>query len=157
MPYIIDGNNLIGSSPDISLEDPNSRQKIVDIIRKFQENKKTSVIVVFDGEPDYYSHHQVLTNKLTIIYPRFGGTADDEIKKILNRYTYFRDVVLVSSDRELKDFAKNKGAKTINSTEFHFELKRSYRAQGKKENTDKRINTRLSKNEVDQWLKVFED
>ncbi len=39
MPYIIDGNNLIGSSPDISLEDNNSRTEIVAIVKKFQKKK----------------------------------------------------------------------------------------------------------------------
>ena len=51
MPYIIDGNNLIGSSRDISLDDKDAREKIVNLIRKFQESKNTKITVVFDGEP----------------------------------------------------------------------------------------------------------
>jgi predicted RNA-binding protein with PIN domain len=140
MPYIIDGNNLIGSSPDIPLEDPAARRKIIEIVRKFQENKKNSVIIVFDGEPDDAAvYRQPLTEKFTVVYPGFGDSADDEIKRILNRYNYFKDVVLVTSDRELRDYARKKGARIINSIEFHYELKRYYRAQGKKEDTLKRI------------------
>lgn len=157
MPYIIDGNNLIGSVPDIALEDPAARKKLVELVRKYQEYRKNAVIVVFDGEPDDAFHRQPLNEKFTVVYPRYGDSADDEIKRILNKYTYFKDVIVVTSDRELKNFAKKKGARIINSIEFHFELKRNYRAQGIKENNLKRINTRLSDSEIDQWMKIFEE
>lgn len=155
MPYIIDGNNLIGSFSDIDIEDPEARRKLIEILRKFQENKKSNIIIVFDGQPDAYSHKQPLSERLTVVYPKYGNSADDEIKKILNSYTYFKDVVLVSSDRELKSFARKKGAKVVNSTEFHYELKRSYRAQGRKEDVIKRIHTSLSNSEVDKWMNIF--
>ncbi len=157
MPYIIDGNNLIGSSPGISLDDPDSRKKVLDMVRKFQENRKSSIIIVFDGEPAHGSHWQALSDKFTVVYPKFGRTADDEIKRILNSYTYFKDVVMVTSDRELKNYAKKKGARIINSTEFHFELKRFQRAHGMTEDIRKRINTKLSDSEVEHWLKIFEE
>lgn len=157
MPYIIDGNNLIGSMPDITLEDPGARKKIVEIVRKYQQSKNSSVIIVFDGEPDNVFHRQPLDEKFTVVYPRYGDSADDEIKRILGRYTYFKDVVLVTSDRELKTYARKKGARIINSIEFHYELRRYTRVQGIKESNQKRINAQLSDNEIDQWLKIFGD
>ncbi|MCK5221775.1 MAG: NYN domain-containing protein, partial [Candidatus Aminicenantes bacterium] len=96
------------------------------------------------------------TEKIVIKYPPIGDSADDEIKRILNGYTYFRDVVLVTSDRELKDVAKKKGAKVINSIEFYYELKRVYRATGRIEMKQKRIDAELSDGEVDQWMKIFD-
>ena len=157
MPYIIDGNNLIGSSPDISLEESGARQKVLHIVRKFQQNRNNKVIVVFDGKPDGATHHQELGPKFQIIYPQYGESADDEIKRILDSYSDFRDVVLVTSDRELKSFARRLGARTVNSIEFYFRLKREYRETDKKEESLKRIETRLSDQEVDQWMKVFTD
>lgn len=156
MPYIIDGNNLIGSSPDISLEDSNSRKEIVAIVKKFQKKKNSKIIVVFDGEPDNFTSEENPTEKIVIKYPPIGDSADDEIKRILEGYTYFRDVILVTSDRELKNVAKKKGVKVINSIEFYYELKRVYRATGKIEMKQKRIDTKLSDGEVDQWLKIFD-
>jgi len=155
MPYIIDGNNLIGSSPDLSLEEEGARQKVVHIVRKFQQNRNNKVIVVFDGEPDGTAHRQELGPKFLVLYPRYGRSADDEIKRILNSYNDFRDVVLITSDRELKAFARRLGARTVNSIEFYFKLKREYRETGKREETQKRIDTRLSDQEVDQWMKIF--
>jgi len=156
MPYIIDGNNLIGCSPDISLEDSNSRSEIIGIVKKFQKKKKSKIIVVFDGEPDTFSNEENPTEKIVVKYPPIGDSADDEIKRILDGYTYFRDVVLVTSDRELKDVAKKKGARVVNSIEFYYELKRVFRATGRIELKQKRIDTELSEGEVDQWLKIFD-
>lgn len=155
MPFIIDGNNLIGSSPDISLDDPNSRKKLILLIKKFQENKNNNILVVFDGEPIGNLHIQPISNKLTVMFPKYGSSADEEIKKLLDSYNDFRDVMLVSSDRELKSFAKKKGAKVVNSIEFYFELKRLSHFFGKKEESQKRINLKLTKNEIDRWLKIF--
>lgn len=156
MPYIIDGNNLIGCAPDFSLEEDDSREKILDLIRRYQRLRKSSMIVVFDGEPSLDSHKQKFTSKFTVIYPKFGHTADEEIKHLMNGYTDCQGVRLVTSDKELKSFAKNKGAKTLNSIEFFYELKRINHAVGKKEEAQKRIDTQVSENEVDQWLKIFD-
>lgn len=156
MPYIIDGNNLIGSSPDISLDDVESRKKIIGIIKKFQLKKKNKIVVVFDGEPDEFIVENDSSDKLIVVFPKFGASADDEIKKILDSYDYFRDVVLITSDRELKEIGRKKGARIVNSIEFYFELKRVYRASGKIEMKQKRIDTKLSDGEIDQWMKIFE-
>ena len=61
----------------------------------------------------------------------------------------------MTTDRELKTFAKEKGVRTVNSIEFYFTLKKAFVSQGKKEETLKRVNTRVSQNEVEQWLKIF--
>lgn len=157
MPYIIDGDNLIGSSPDISREDADARTQLLSLIRGFQENKNSNVTVVFDGAPQNGVRREELRTKFCVVYPRNGSTADDEIKCILDGLNYFKDVVLVTSDRALKDYAKKKGAKTVNSIEFYFELKRISRISGKKEESRKRIDAELSDMEVDQWMKIFEN
>ena len=147
---------MIGSSPDISLEDNDSREKLVTLVKKFQRRKNSKVIVVFDGEPESFLQEKNPSEKIIVKYPEFGHSADDEIKKILEGYTYFRDVTVITSDRELKDFARNKGAKIINSIEFYYELKRSFRVSGEIEMKQKRIDTKLSEGEIDHWLKIFE-
>ena len=157
MPYIIDGNNLVGSSPDIALEDPEARTKVLYIVKKFQENRKSNVIIVFDGHAGDGPGKKEETAKFSIVYPRNGNSADDEIKHILNGFEYFKDVILVTSDRALKTFAREKGAKTVNAIEFYYELKRFSRVHGKKEEKQKRIETELSDTEVDQWMKIFDD
>lgn len=157
MPYIIDGNNLIGSSPDISIEDPEARLKLIQIIKKFQENKKHNITVVFDGVPENGVRKEDICSKFCVVYPPEGSTADEEIKRILKRYHHYKDVILITSDRELKAYAKEKGAKTINSIEFYFELKRISRVHGKAEESQKRIEAEISEHEVNHWMKIFDE
>jgi len=155
MPYIIDGNNLIGCAPDFSLGDPEARGKMVAIIRKFQESKNTKVTVFFDGEPQGSERLNPINSKLMVIYPRYGLSADDEIKKILENYRHVKETVLVTTDRELKNFAKDLGIRTVNSIEFYYMLKKVSVSHSRKEETLRRVNTRVSQNEVEQWLKIF--
>jgi predicted RNA-binding protein with PIN domain len=155
MAYIIDGNNLIGSAPEFSLADPEARMKLVALVRKFQESKNAKVTVVFDGEPRGSELRSPISAKLTVVYPRCGLSADDEIKCILDKYQQLREIILITTDRELKKYAREKGARTINSIEFYYTLKKNLLHQGKKEETMKRVNTRVSQNEVEQWLKIF--
>jgi predicted RNA-binding protein with PIN domain len=156
MPYIIDGANLMGSCTDISLDDPQARPKLVLILKKYQETKKSNVIVVFDGSPGNGGSHEELSSKFSVQYPPQGSTVDEEITRILDRFNCFKDVVVVTSNRELKSTAKKKGARTVNSIEFYFELKRISHISGKEEESKKRIDAELSDREVDHWLKIFD-
>jgi len=157
MPYIIDGDNLIGSSPDISLEDPDSRSKLVQVVQKYQESRKNNITIVFDGAPQNGLLREDIRSKFSVVYPRESSSADEEIKRILNGFHYFKDVTLITSDKELKAFAKEKGAKTVSSIEFYFQLKRVSRYSGKVAETRKRIDAELSDREVDQWMKIFDE
>jgi len=157
MPYIIDGDNLIGSSPDLSGEDPDARSTLIQAVHNFQENRSCNVTIVFDGKPESGLKREDIHSKFCVRYPEFGSSADDEIKLILDTLHYFKDVTLITSDRDLKSYAKKKGAKTINSIEFYFELKRISRRSGKQEEFRKRIDTEVSDGEVDQWMKIFEE
>ena len=147
----------MGCSPDISPDDPEAKYRILSVIMKFQENKKNKVMIVFDGQPDEGVIRQMASAKFTVVYPKVGNSADDEIIEILSGFNCFKDVVLVTSDRELKSFARKRGDKTVNSIEFYFELKRFSHIHGKKEESQKRINAKLSETEVDQWMKIFDE
>jgi predicted RNA-binding protein with PIN domain len=156
MPYIIDGNNLIGCCPEIEIADPQSRDKLISIILTFQEAKNVKITIVFDGASEKWGNKTPITPKLTVIFPHFGRTADDEIKSIIDGYSNQHEVMLISSDRELKDFAKDKGIKTVNSIEFYYDLKKAARKTNKNREIQKRVEARLSQSEVEQWLKIFE-
>lgn len=156
MPYVIDGNNVIGCSPDISLGEPGARDKLLQIIHSYQVSRSVNMTVVFDGEPERGAFHQSISPKLTVIYPHLGQTADEVIKTILERYANLREVTLVTSDRELKTFARGKGAHLLNSIEFYYELKKGARISSRKEEHQKRIDASLSQTEVEQWLKIFD-
>lgn len=157
MPYIIDGNNVIGGSPDLVQSEGGSRQKMIDMVVQFQKQRKNSVILVFDGARGDEQVPTGADGRFSVLFPQEGESADDLIVRLMNEYTNCRDVVLVSSDKKLKDLAKEKGGRTLNAIEFYYDLKRANRIQDRREEKEKRIHGEISDNEVDHWMKIFGD
>jgi predicted RNA-binding protein with PIN domain len=155
MPYIIDGNNLINSAPDLSIDDQDAKLKIIDIVQNYQQARKNKVMLVFNELSDNCEYHRFISEKFSITCPECNDSVDAEIKRMLESCNHPQDMIVVTSNHELKKHARKKGIKTVNSIEFYFELKRYCRVSGKKEEQQKRIHNALSDNEVDQWLQIF--
>ena len=52
MPYLVDGNNLIGQSREQNLKDPHARVRLIRELSQFCRQRAAALTVVFDGEPD---------------------------------------------------------------------------------------------------------
>lgn len=157
MAYLIDGNNFIGHFSPADLRDPQSKSILVSKLQRFQRQKNTRVLVVFDGAPDLNligKNYQ--RKKFSVIFPSFDQNADDTIKEIISKQTDLRRFYVVSSDREIRDFAKAKGAKTLSCEEFERELKSALRELKKSQEEEKNV-TPPSSLEINQWLKIFKD
>jgi predicted RNA-binding protein with PIN domain len=156
MPYLIDGNNLIGHLPFLEIKSPESRLELISRLIIFQKVKNTRVMVVFDGPPDpNISEEDFKGMSFYVYYPDFGQNADTVIKKIISKETDLRQFFVVSSDREIKFFAKSKGAKSINCQEFNRQLKKALKKY--KKNMEMEKNVELpSPLEVKLWSKLFE-
>lgn len=155
MPYLIDGNNLIGQMPNLHLSDKGSKRQLVEQLAIFRDAKKTKIILVFDGpmDPDLLGEN-FRQKEFTILWPDLGESADSLIKKQINKQTDLRHFYVVSSDRELQDFARKNKAKNINCEAFHKLLSKTlkgYRAA----QAMKKKDTPLTSLEVDQWLDIF--
>jgi predicted RNA-binding protein with PIN domain len=155
MPYLIDGNNLIGHIPDLSLGDRESRFLLVSRLRRFQKIKNTRVILVFDGPPQegLGTYHNSVS-PFSIAHPEPGESADSLIEEFIREQTDLRRFFVVSSDREIRYFARKHGAKSIDCAAFYLELKGILR--------ESREEAELQKNdepptplEVRQWDDVF--
>jgi len=156
MPYLIDGNNLIGYLPALELKSDESRYELISRLLIFQEIKNTRVMVVFDGPPDpNLTQEDFKEIPFYVFFPDFGQNADEVIKKIITKETDLRRFFVVSSDREIKFFAKSKGAKTIDCTEFNKQLKKALKKYKKNMELEKDVEL-PSPLEVKFWSKLFE-
>ena len=155
MPYLIDGNNLIGHIPSLDLKDQASRKLLVSRLQIFQEFKKTRVIVVFDGpfDPDI-AEGRFKDTPFRVCFPPFSQTADDVIEETICRQTDLRQFFVVSSDREIKNFARSKGAKPLDCSEFLRRLKATLKKYDKIAEMEKNTPT-PSPLEVDIWSDIF--
>jgi len=155
MPYLIDGSNLIGHSPYLDLSDPKSKRRLVAQLTIFQAAKKTKIILVFDGPPDIDLVGEKFRRKeFSILWPDMEESADTVIKRWIEKQTDLRHLIVVSSDREIKTFARTNKAKVLDCEEFHKLLKTALKEYKESKSMNKEDAT-LSPLEVDHWIEIF--
>jgi predicted RNA-binding protein with PIN domain len=155
MPYLIDGSNLIGHIPTLELSNPKSKRRLAAQLLIFQETRKTKIILVFDGPPDPDLFGKKFRRKeFTILWPDLEESADIIIKQWIKKQTDLRHLYVVSSDREIKTFARVNRAKVLDCVEFHKLLKTALKEYKESRATNKEDIT-LSPLEVDHWLEIF--
>lgn len=124
MPYLIDGHNLIGALPDISHEDPNDEAELVIKLKGFVARKRTKCTVIFDhGLPGGPSN--LGGGSVTVVFASAQHTNADALLK--RRISNIRDVkawTVVSSDREVADYARRRRLRHMSSQDFARELDR---------------------------------
>jgi predicted RNA-binding protein with PIN domain len=115
--YIIDGNNLIGKIPSLkNLQNKDkqaSRAKLVYMLDRFFITKKAKVTLHLDG----YQNGKLNSSKMKIIYSE-KLTADEKIKKQISQSNSPRNIIVITSDSNLAQFAKVCSANVIKSEEF---------------------------------------
>jgi len=150
MPYLIDGHNLIPKL-GLRLELMDDEMELIGILQEYSRLARKQVEVYFDGAPAAHAG----TRKLgTVIahFVRLGTTADDAIRKRLKKMgKTAKNWIIVSSDRQVQAEARAMQAGIISSDEFAKQLKQARDAAPKPPNDRK-----LSKQEVADWLKLFE-
>jgi predicted RNA-binding protein with PIN domain len=125
---LIDGYNLIG----IAHRDfEKARQDIVLQLDRYASLKRHSITVVFDG----WKNGQAAETKMrrgddvTVIYSSLGEKADSVIKNMLSSAT--KPWIVVSSDREIYEFARKKYLVALKADEFAAKLAAALAACGK--------------------------
>ncbi len=119
MAYIlIDGYNLIGIA-HTDLE--KARNSLIEKLRKYSDIKNHHITLVFDGwKSGQKDETRITSRNLTVIYSRLGEKADLTIKRKLSAST--KPWIVVSSDREISDYAARKNFASISSDEFEEKL-----------------------------------
>jgi predicted RNA-binding protein with PIN domain len=123
----------------------------------FQAVNKTKIILVFDGPPDPDLFGEKFRRKeFSIIWPDMEESADTVLKQWIEKQTDLRQFYVVSSDREIKSYARVNRAKILTCEEFHNLLKRALK-EYKESKAMKKEDITLSPLEVDHWLEIFGD
>lgn len=111
MPYLVDGNNLIGAERGgpASKDDQEALQReIADRLRA----TRARVILFFDGAGDSLS--------LGGLSVRFAGTAtaDDAILREMGRSARPKEITVVTADRDLARRTRDAGGRVTSPAEF---------------------------------------
>ncbi len=96
------------------------RGYLINELHQFLEINRGNITLVFDGHNNISEHKSIEKQRnIKIIYSAKNQTADDVIMDIIkNRKVKARNMVLVTSDRKLIDFASANRIKTISSPDF---------------------------------------
>jgi predicted RNA-binding protein with PIN domain len=147
MPYLIDGHNLIGQTPGLSLADPDDERQLVVLLRAFMVRARKTGTVVFDnGQPGSSANWS--NNVLKVVFARAAQSADDWIRQCLAKEKNPRGLVVVSSDLAVVRAAQAARAQVQSSAEFA-------RLVLKAPPTTKREESILTEDEVLAWEKEF--
>jgi len=153
--YLIDGNNFIGHTSPYEIKNIRSKYELVYRLLIFQLIKKTKIFLVFDGPPDsLLSTKEFKEKPFQIIFPPIEKNADMIIKDIILKQKDLKKFLVVSMDREIKNFARSKGAKVLSCEDFNTQLKETMKKHKKFLEKQKNVTT-SSPLEVKHWIEIF--
>ena len=146
--YIIDGNNLIGKINFLhkiqQKDKQHSREKLAFMIDNFFHEKKAKITIHFDG----FKNLPIKLNQAKIVYSD-SKSADDMIKKQIELANNRKNLVVITSDNNIQEFARVCSCSIIKSEEFARTI------QSKKQDDEKDIIEKM-KNDVEEWRELFD-
>ena len=150
MPILIDGHNLIGQMPKLSLRDPDDEEKLVTLLRSYQARSGKAITVVFDPGGGVLSQAQRIGG-VEVVFATPGATADAVITRRVRTSRNPRGWLVVTSDRQLAGTVSRLGARVQNSAVFAAQLDQPEEAPPEWRESPP------SPDEVEDWLSLFEN
>lgn len=169
MDIIVDAYNVIFKIPELGANAKKCdiemlRDRFLLILKQYKEKRKHKLIVVFDGK-GYGVSHKTEVSGIDVVFSRPGLDADEEIKRMVSNSKRPRQIIVVTSDRDIVQFVKKCGSKILGPSEFYRDVTKKIAQQpAYRQGHDKRTNderepiskyTGPSKAEAQYWLKVF--
>ena len=115
MHIIIDGYNVLKQALSSKMVSEAQRRAFITMLGKYAHKRNHTIVVVFDGGPDVWPS-QEKDHGILVAYSGIKQSADDLIKKALIQKP---QVLLVTSDNELKAAAAKQGSMMMDSIEFY--------------------------------------
>jgi len=152
MPYLVDGNNLLGSWGGPRGGD-DRRGEVVRRVAAFCRARGVRATLVFDGHPLRDDMAVQDLGPLTLRVPDPGSDADSVIKALVERSRHPAELIVVTSDKALYSYVKTLGASVLRAHEWNA-IERRLTSEKKKDEGDEKPDR---EHDVAYWLKVFGD
>ena len=148
MPYLIDGNNLLGSWGGPSSDD-DRRGEVVRRVAAFCRAKGGRATIVFDGHPLRPDLAAQNLGPVSLRVPPQGEDADTVIRELIERAENPAQWVVVTSDKALYSYVKTLGASVLRAHEWNA-AERQARAAGRSESEKPD-----REDDIEGWLRRF--
>jgi predicted RNA-binding protein with PIN domain len=150
MPYLIDGHNLIPKL-GLRLDSMDDEMELIAILQEYCRAERKQVEVYFDGAPTPHAGTRK-HGSVTAHFVSLKSTADNAIRQRLKKMgKSAKNWTVVSSDHRVQLEARDVRAEVLSSDAFANSLKQARNTAPKPAD-----NRKLSSQEVDDWLKLFE-
>jgi predicted RNA-binding protein with PIN domain len=123
MILLIDAYNVLKQIVASDQATAQEKTAFIATISQYARLKNVSIELVFDGGP-YGLPDRVSVKNIVVSHSGAQESADDLIKSLINAYKG-RDVLLVSTDRELGRYASLHGVEAIDSADFYRLVRRA--------------------------------
>ena len=121
--WLVDGMNVIGSRPDRWWNDPDRAiRRLIDELDRYAEETHEEVTVVFDRQPRDVPPGMHGEVAVAFASRRGRNAADHEIAEMVSDDGSPATLHVVTSDRDLADRVRHRGARVASSGSFRRRL-----------------------------------
>lgn len=161
----VDGYNVINSWPELrGIKDysfDGARQRLIDTLQNYVAYNGYKIFIVFDAHMVVGSieHKEKIGQNLTVIFTKYGETADSYIEKAVNNIGHKVDVCVVTSDSLEQQTSFQRGATRMSSLEFYHEVQKiesKIKVKTERKYSEKRhlLEDRLQKDVLEELEKI---
>jgi predicted RNA-binding protein with PIN domain len=118
VPYLIDGNNLLGSwgGPAVPGD---GRREVVRRVAAFCNARGARAVLVFDGAPFRGELGDQELGRVSLRFAAQGQDADSVIRGIVDAAARPGEILVVTSDKALYSYARTRGAAVLRAHEWN--------------------------------------
>ncbi len=151
--FLIDGYNVIHAIPALkkllAQDSDSAREQLIHLISKLTIKRKFRCTVVFDGDQPKSRIKHSSHAPIHVVYSS-PQSADAKIKQMIEHSKNRSLLVIISSDREILNFARVCACTTHTSKHFANLLFAEETSDGEEKDS-----STLSKSQVNEWLRIF--
>jgi hypothetical protein len=154
MPYLIDGHNLIGRHPELSLADPDDERELLKLLADYARRSRRTLVIFFDrGQPGSRPQRH---GSLEVHFVPSARTADDALLDYLGKLPDPRNWRVVTSDRRVAAQARHHGAVVISADEFLRSMRAVSPPPGRASHDGQGSARTSEADDIEEWLRAFE-
>ena len=154
MPYLIDGNNVLGSWGGPRKGD-DRRDEVVRRVATFCRARGARAVVVFDGRPLRADRPGQELGPVSVRVPPLGQDADSVIRALVDSARVPKDLIVVSSDKAVYSYARTRGARVLRVHEWNALEREALSGSALRQSDPAEKEKPEREDDIAGWLKTF--
>jgi predicted RNA-binding protein with PIN domain len=152
VPYLIDGNNLLGSIGGPAVPG-DGRSEVLRRVAAFCRTRGARATLVFDGAPFRPELGAQELGRVSVRFPPPGSDADAVIRQLIDRAPRPDELTVVSSDKAVYSYARTRGARAMQAREWNALLRGGVHPARKRPRVSSEKPDRET--DIEGWLEKF--